>query len=147
MSVTRGRISYGVGNKFNPGDPWGRSQLVIEPDGRARLDQDTLGGVFSWTGTVAASALDKFWSALDEATFPTVADHPTPAGSATRSLTIGSEPGSPEARLAYHAVGSMPGYGTAFFILDTVVRQLSKDMVKVVPAGDPIVDGVEPVSK
>jgi hypothetical protein len=109
MTVTRGRIIYGVGSKHNPGDPWGHSHLVVEPDGRARLDQDTLGGMFSWTGTVAAGALETFWAALEEAGFPAVAEHVTPAGSATRALTIGSEPDSPVAYVAYHAAGKMPG--------------------------------------
>lgn len=146
MSVTRGRISYGVGNKYNPGDPWGRSSLVIEPDGSARLDQDTLGGVFSFTGTVTAAALERFWKALDEAGFPTVAEHKTPAGSATRSLTIGDAPDAPTARIAYHATGSMPGYGVAFSLLDSVVRQISLDMVKAIPAGETIVEGAARVS-
>jgi hypothetical protein len=82
----------------------------------------------------------------EEAGFPAVSEHAIPAGSAIRALSIGSDPESSVARIAYHAVGSMPGYGAAFVILDTVVRQLSKDMVKVVPPGEPIVDGIEPLS-
>jgi hypothetical protein len=106
MVVTRGRITYGVGNKNNPGDPWGHTELTIELDGRARLDQDALGGAFSWTGTVAASALESFWSALEEGGFPAVPEHPVPAGSATRILTIGADPRSPVVYIAYHAVSS-----------------------------------------
>ncbi len=31
-------IGYSVGNEHNPSDPWGRSELVIQADGSARLD-------------------------------------------------------------------------------------------------------------
>ncbi len=31
-------IRYRVGNEHSPTDPWGRSELVIHPDGTARLD-------------------------------------------------------------------------------------------------------------
>lgn len=31
-------VRYSVGNEHNPGDPWGRSELVIHADGSARLD-------------------------------------------------------------------------------------------------------------
>ena len=143
MGLVRERIEYSVGNKNNLGDPWGGRSLTIEPDGRARLDQDTLGGVFTWTGIAAASALDRLWAALEEADFPAVADHSTPAGSATRALRIGAGAESRVAYIAYHAVDTMPGYGTAFMLLDTIIRQISQDMVKVAPPSDKIVDGVE----
>ena len=31
-------VRYSVGNEHDPGDPWGRSELVIHADGSARLD-------------------------------------------------------------------------------------------------------------
>jgi hypothetical protein len=142
--MVRGRISYGVGSKHNPGDPWGHSSLTIEPDGNARLEQDTRGGLFIFTGTVVAAALDEFWKAIDESGFPEVPEHRMPAGSASRSLTIGSQ--SPRLPVAYHAVGKLPGYATAFRIIDAVIRQLSLEMVKEGQPGPPIVEGAQRVT-
>lgn len=142
MSVTRGRISYGVGNKYNPGDPWGATSLVIEVDSRARLVQDALGGVFTYTGRVIPSALDRFWQALDTTDFPGMPDLSGPPGTATRILTIGPDAAGPTA----YVVSQTPGYATAFFILDTIIRQLSKDSIQAVPPSEPIVEGVEEVS-
>jgi len=32
-------LRYSVGNEHDPGDPWGRSELVIDQDGTARMDR------------------------------------------------------------------------------------------------------------
>jgi uncharacterized protein (TIGR02996 family) len=131
----RDRIYYSVGSEHNPGDPFGRSWLVIEVDGQARLDQFTRAGHSAWTGTVAASALDKLWAALEEAKFPAMPRHPVPAGSAIRDLNVGGPDGK-SAYIAYHAAESLPGYNVAFYVLDSVIRQISEDTVKCVPASD-----------
>lgn len=129
--LERAKVVYSVGNKNNPGDPWGRTELTIEIDGSARLDQDSLGGLFAWTGRVVPSALDRFWSALEEAGFPEFPMLMPPAGSATRYLTVGDGPSAREIFLPYHA--PVRGYSDAFFLLDSVIRQLSQDRLKVVP--------------
>lgn len=146
MSVTRDRIHYRVGNENNPGDPWGRSMLYIDTDGTARLSQHEFDRVQSWTGKVAAEALERMWSALDESGFPVVPPHMPPAGSSTRVLQIGTEANSATAYVAYHFAGKLPGYGTAFSILDTIVRQLSENLVQAVPESAPIVEGVTRVN-
>lgn len=146
MTVTRDRIHYRVGNENSPGDPWGRSMLYIEADGAARLEQFEFDRVTTWTGKVATSALDRLWGAIAEAGFPVVPPHMPPAGSSTRVLQIGSEPGSAVAYVAYHFANQLPGYSTAFLILDTIIRQLSENMVQAVPESAPIVDGVTRVS-
>ena len=140
--MVRDRIYYQVGSEHNPGDPFGRSDLVIEIDGVARLDQYTRAGHSVWTGKIAASALDRFWVALDEAGFPAFPHHPVPGGSAIRDLNVGG-PERKSAYIAYHAAESMPGYNVAFPILDTIIRQLSEDTVKVGSADGPrIVDAI-----
>ncbi len=140
--MVRDRIYYRVGSEHNPGDPFGRSDLAIEIDGAARLDQYTRDGRFAWIGCVAASALDKFWAALEEAGFPAFPHHPVPGGSAIRDLNVGG-PERKSAYIAYHAAESMPGYNIAFEILDTIIRQLSGDTVRVGSANAAlIVDGV-----
>ena len=119
---------------------------MIEVDGRAQLDQFTRAGRSAWTGMVAASALDKLWAALDEAAFPAMPRHPVPAGSAIRDLNVGG-PDRKSAYIAYHAAETLPGYNVAFLLLDTVIRQLSEDTVKVVPASNQkIVDAIARVS-
>lgn len=143
-TVARGRILYSVGSKNSPGDPWGRCTLTMELDGRARLEQDTHGGVFVFTGTVAPSALEEFWKAIEQSGFPAVPSHETPAGSASRDLTIGDV--SHQLPIAYHSVASWPGYGPAFRIIDNVIRQISLDTVKEGPPGAPIVEGATKVS-
>jgi len=137
----RERITYRVGNENNPGNPFGRQELTIEPDGRARLDHHTRGPHFAWTGTVRSSVLDRFWAALGESDFPALPRHPMPAGSTTRSLTVGEK----SSFVAYHASASLPGYAVVFSLLDTLILQLSEGTVKVVPASDEtLVDHVTP---
>jgi hypothetical protein len=144
--MVRDRIYYRVGSEHNPGDPFGRSDLVIETDGRAQLDQYTRAWHSVWIGKVAASALEKFWVALEQAGFPQFPHHPVPGGSAIRDLNVGG-PERKSAYIAYHAAESMPGYNVAFQILDTIIRQISEDTVKAVPASDQkIVDGASRVS-
>ena len=141
-SVPRDRIVYDVGSVSSPGSPWGRLVLAIEPDGRAQLDQHTMGPRFTWTGIVAQSALDKLWAALDESAFPAIPMIDALAGSTERNLTIGSR----SCFMDYHEALKLPGYKVAFPILDTVVRQLSEDTVKIVPDSAKIVDGITRVA-
>ena len=131
----RDRLYYSVGSERSPTDPFGRSSLVIEVDGRARLDQYTRAGHSAWTGAVAASALDKLWAALEEAAFPEMPRHPVPAGSAIRDLNVGGAQGK-SVYIAYHTAEKLPGYNVAFWLLDTIIRQLSEDTVKAVPASN-----------
>src|SRR5438093_1431223 len=66
MALTREQLTYAVGSENDPGDPFGRSELVIEVDGSARLDVYQRGAVhLAWRGTVVADALDRLWAALD----------------------------------------------------------------------------------
>jgi hypothetical protein len=139
-SVSRDRIAYSVGSEQNPGDPFGRSALTIEVDGRARLEQFTRTGHTAWTGAVTAAARDDLWRALQEARFPDVPEHLIPPGSAMRSLTIGNN----SAHIAYHEAETMAGYRDAFFLLDSIIRQLSEDTVKSVgPYGSQIVESIQ----
>lgn len=80
MTLARDRIAYSLGSESNPGDPFGRSELVIEANGEARLDQHTRAGQTAWTGRITASALDKLWDALDAAAYPAMPKHAVPPG-------------------------------------------------------------------
>src|SRR5438105_5174539 len=88
--MTRGRVLYSVGIVTNAGNPFGRSELAIEPDGAARLVHYPRGGGpgQTWTARVAAAALDALWSGLERAGFPRVPQHAIPGGSTMRHLGV-----------------------------------------------------------
>jgi hypothetical protein len=123
-----GPIAYCVGNEHNPANPFGRSVLTIEIDGRARHVLYTGGPVLAWSAIVVADALERFWDALDRAGFPACPTIMPPAGSTMRSLTIGEGSDAPSVYLPFHA--SVAGYDVAFSILDAVLEQMSEGRVK-----------------
>ena len=126
-------IGYSVGNENNPGDPWGRSELVIHADGSARLDHhfSRRGPARAWTGRVDAAALDELRAALGRAGFPAVpAAGPLPPGAAVRRLTVGTGGTVRQAAVSWDHTSSLPGYAEAFDLIDAVIRQLSGDAVR-----------------
>src|SRR5918998_1312642 len=124
-------IGYIVGNEHEPGDPWGRSELVIQPDGTARLEHyfSRAGGSGAWTGRVDAAALEKLWGALRQAGSPATPGTPLTPGTAARRLTVTTDGVSQYASVDYYQASSLPGYAEAFDLLDGIVRQLSGDAV------------------
>lgn len=135
-------VRYSAGNEHNPGNPWGRSELVIAPDGSARLDhhfsrQPRAG---AWTGRVDAAALGALWAALERAGFPAAPPLRPVAGATLRTLTVLRDGAAPQqALLDWHQAASLPGYAEAFDLLDGVVRQLSGGEVPYPSAQPPIV--------
>jgi hypothetical protein len=128
------RLAYSVGNEHDPGDPFGRSELVIEPDGRARLEQYRLGPPRVWTGRVQADAFNRLWSGLERGGFPNVPHHPIPGGSAMRRLSAKADGTMQTIAVAWHAAKTLPGYDEAFATLDLIIRQVSQNAVPCVPA-------------
>jgi len=122
-------LRYSVGNEHDPGDPWGRSELVIQPDGTARLDHHYSRGGWSdaWTGRVDAAALDALWAALDRAGFPAATASAPTGGATLRQLTVDVDGVAEHALIDWRA--TLPGYTDAFDILDGMIRQLSGDTV------------------
>jgi hypothetical protein len=130
--MTGGTIRYSAGNEHNPADPWGRSELVLEPDGRARLDHYFSRGrpARAWTGQVDAAAAAALRAALDEAGFPAVPGPGfLPPDSTVRRLIVQAGGAAQQASLGWHQTPSLPGYATAFDLLDGVIRQLSGEAV------------------
>ena len=144
-------IRYSVGNEHNPGDPWGRSELVIRADGGARLDHhfSRAREPRAWAGHVDALALSELTAALDRAGFPAVPPGPPlPPDSALRRLTVEGEDGAArQALVSWHRAPSLPGYAEAFGLLDAVIRQLSGDAVRYTEARAPVVRGAEAVAE
>jgi hypothetical protein len=133
-------IRYQIGNEHNPTNPWGRSELVIHPDGTARLDHFSRPGPAgsagparrTWTGRVDPVALEQLRALLTQAGFPAIPAEPSlPPDSTLRSLTIAEADGtSGHLNLSWHRTPSLPAYAGAFDIIDGVIRQLSRDTVK-----------------
>ena len=141
-------IRYSVGNEHNPGDPWGRSELVIRADGSARLDHHFSRGrePRAWAGHVDAAALGELTAALDRAGFPAVPPaQPLPPGSALRRLTVEADGTVQQALVSWHRAPSLPGYAEAFGLIDAVIRQLSGDAVPYPAASRPVVRGAAAV--
>ena len=135
-------IRYSVGNEHDPGDPWGRSELVIRADGSARLDHHFSRGrqPRAWTGHVDAAALGELTAALDRAGFPAVPPAlPLPPGSALRRLTVEADGTVQQALVSWHRTPSLPGYAEAFALVDAVIRQLSGDAVQYPAAPRPVI--------
>jgi hypothetical protein len=135
-------IRYKVGNENNPSDPWGRSELVIHADGSARLDHyfSRRGPLRAWTGRVDAAALDELRAALGQAGFPAVPSAgPLPSGAAVRWLTVEAGGTARQAAVTWDQTSSLPGYATAFDIIDAVIRQLSGDTVRYPTQRGPVV--------
>lgn len=124
-------LRYSVGNEHDPGDPWGRSELVIQHDGGARLDHhfSRVGTVSAWTGRIDEVALEALWSALQRAAFPMAPNTLLTPGASPRRLTVEGEGASEQAVIGYHEASALPGYAEAFDLLDAIARQLSGDAV------------------
>jgi hypothetical protein len=127
-----GAIRYSTGNEHSPADPWGRSELAIEPGGRARLDHYFSRGrpARAWTGQVDPAALGALRAALRQAGFPAVpGPGPLPPDATVRHLVVEAGGAAQQVRLGRHQTPSLAGYATAFDILDGVICQLSGETV------------------
>ncbi len=135
-------IRYSAGNEHDPGDPWGRSELVIRADASARLDHYFSRGrePRAWTGHVDLAALGELTAALDRAGFPAVPPAPPqPPGAARRRRAVEADAAAPPALVSWHRTPSLPGYAEAFALIDAVIRQLSGDAVQYPAAPRPVV--------
>lgn len=120
-------VRYSVGNENNPSDPWGRSELVIAPDGSARLDHhfSRVRRVAIWQGLVDPVALAVIWAGLEQAGFPAEPTSQFTAGATLRRLVVESDGVERQAIVDWHKAPELPGYAEAFDVLDGVIRQLS----------------------
>lgn len=123
--MTPRTLRYSAGNEHSPTDPWGRSELVIEPDGRARLDHhfSRRRGTRVWVGRVGAGTLAELWAALDQSGFP-AAPRPLLVPDATvHQLTV--QMGEVSQQVTVDRGQAPPGYRAAFSLLDQVIGQLT----------------------
>ena len=145
--MTGGAIRYSTGNEHSPADPWGRSELAIDPGGRARLDHFFSRGrpARAWTGQVDLTALAALRAALHEAGFPAVPGPGLlPPDCTVRHLVVAADGATHQVSLGWHRTPSLAGYATVFDILDGVIRQLSGDTVPYPSAQPPIVRDITP---
>jgi hypothetical protein len=128
------RLTYSVGNEHDPTDPFGRSELTIEPAGGTRLDHDQHGRHRAWSGRVGPAAVERLWAALARAGFPRVGNQrPVPAGAPLCTLVAGDGEARRAVRLAWREARGLPGYDEAITILDDIIRQLSGEAMGGVP--------------
>jgi hypothetical protein len=146
--MTARTLRYSVGNENSPADPWGRSELLIQADGSARLDHhfSRRRGSRSWTGQIDATSLGKLWTALDRAGFPELPGRGLVVPDAT-ICTLAVDADGTERRLtvARHHAAQLPGYADALGLLDAVIRRLSQETVTYPTTQQPIVRSITPV--
>jgi hypothetical protein len=142
--MARPTIRYSVGNEHNPADPWGRSELVIYPDGGARLDHHfSRGGpARAWGGYVDAAPRRELLDSLERAGWPPAPSaKPVPPDAALRRLAIEENGAVREGVTAWSKAALPSGYAEAFDIIDAVIRQLSGDAVEYPTERGPVVHG------
>jgi hypothetical protein len=142
-------IRYSVGNEHDPGDPWGRSELVIHADGSARLDHHFSRGrpPRAWAGHIDAAALGELLIALDRAGFPAVPPMPPlPPGATLRRLAVEADGTVQQVLISWDRALPLPGYAEVFDLIDAAIRQLSGDAVTYPARRGPIVHGAVAVS-
>ena len=139
--MTMGQVRYSVGNENNPGDPFGRSELVIQPDGTARLDHhfSRVRRVGGWTGRVDPTALAALGAGLQTAGFPAAPTSSFMPGSTLRRLTVDVDGAAQSVIVDWHGAAKLAGYAEAFDVLDGVIRQLSGGTVQYPTRQGPIV--------
>jgi hypothetical protein len=118
-------IRYSVGNEHNPADPRGRSELVVHPDGSARLDHHfSMGGeARAWFGHVDEAALDEALAALGQAGFPPFPRAvPAPPGSTFRRLALEADGTVQQGLISWDDLALPPGYAGFFDLIDAVIR-------------------------
>jgi hypothetical protein len=143
-TVTWPTIRSRVGNENNPADPWGRSELVIHPDGSARLEHHFSRGrgPRAWSGRVDAAALDELLAALEQAGFPPFGPAgPFPPDTTLRWLAVEAD-GVVRQGLINRDPAPQLGYAVAFDLIDAVIRQLSGDAVDYPTKRGTVVHGV-----
>src|SRR3954471_2077311 len=99
LAATAMTLRYRAGNEHNPSDPFGRLELIVDPDGTARLDLYRVGAHQAWGGVIDAAVLKRVSDALERAGFPAVPDHPFPASTTIRRLVVGDT----AVKIAWHA--------------------------------------------
>ena len=142
------RLRYRASDAKDPHAGWGRSELVIESDGSARLEHHFPrgSGVIVRTGRIDLGAFDVIWSGLNRAGFPAPPGSPPAAAGRLRQLTMEEDGRSEEIVVGWTQARSLPGYADAFDVLDGVVRQLSGNAVTYPTAHHGVVHDIVAVS-
>lgn len=126
------QIFYGLGNEDDPGDPFGRTELVLEAGGRAHLDnRQAPAPARAWEGRLGPGVFEQVLAALQTASFPAGAPKVFRPGAAVAQLRVEADGASTAADLDWHAATRMPGYRDALRLLDGIVAQLSGGKIEI----------------
>lgn len=127
MNEATRRIRYDAGNPNAPDDPFGRTLLVLDRTGLARLDNWHRGGTRAWSGSVGLGVMDEVLSHLAAGGFPDWRPRVIVPG-AIYTLTVeGNLPQS----VIDNVNTSNPDYKKALELLNGVIRQLSGGAIPV----------------
>ena len=128
------RLEYSAGNANDPGDPFGHTLLLLQPDGSAQMINEYVGKQTMWSAKVEPATVQEIWAALARGGFPKIPDHEIPGGSSMRMVNAVYPDGEHDiGYIAWHAGPKMPGFGEAFAMLDSIVRQISEDTIQATP--------------
>lgn len=125
MNEVARRIRYDAGNAEAPDDPFGRTLLVIEPTGLARLDNWHRGGTRAWSGSVGLGVVDEVLRHLAAGGFPDWRP-PSIIPGAIYTLTV---EGNPPQSVIDNINTSNPDYKKALALLNGVIRRLSGNAI------------------
>jgi hypothetical protein len=123
-------IRYDAGSEFAPDDPFGRTVLVLERSGAARLGNWRLGRSRAWAGRLDGRVFEAVLSHLSAGGFPERRPAAILPGAAHFTLTVEADP--PQSVLDSLYTDNA-GYRNALVLLNGVVRQLSGDAIPVGP--------------
>lgn len=119
-------LFFSTGNEHNPGDPFGRIMLDIEPDGAAKLEHFSRTGNGLWTGRMDPAELQRLLAAMERGGFPTRPPHPMPVpGTLMFELELDAGSGPQMLMMPFDEGAKVEGYAEALEILQTFARELS----------------------
>ncbi len=120
------RITYDIGQEFSPADPFGRTVLVIEGDGRVRLDVRGAGRPpRAWEARVTPTALTELLDALRQARFPAGSQRVFVPDAPIARIHVARKGAEAEVQIDRYKAEELPGYRDAYAILDSLAWQVS----------------------
>ncbi|MDA0142046.1 hypothetical protein [Solirubrobacter deserti] len=123
-------VWYSIGNEHNPGNPFGRIELIIDEDNHAKLELHFVGASSEWTGDVAPGLTDEIKAAFARGGFPHRPRHMLPAGATVREVELVVDD-KPDYLMIYDRLGmEVDGYKDGFAMLEAIAVQLSEGAYK-----------------
>lgn len=121
------RITYDIGQEHSPADPFGRTILVLEGTGCARLDvRGAQRPPRAWEARVDPAALKELLEALRRAGFPAGSQRVFVPDASIGEIRVECRAAQAAVRIDRYEAEKLSGYGEAYAILDSLAFQLSE---------------------